>query len=64
VTAEVRPRSAGRRAWIVALAVVGAIGFLMWQGLGEATVYFKTASEAVADKESLGDRRFRIEGLV
>ena len=36
--------------------------FLVFQGLGNATVYFKTADEAVAEKDDLGDRRFRIEG--
>jgi cytochrome c-type biogenesis protein CcmE len=49
---------------IVGLVIVGAIGFLLWQGLGNATVYFKTADEAVRDKASLGDRRFRVEGVV
>ena len=48
----------------VVLVVAGAIGFLMTKGLGEATVYFKTADEAVAEKDALGDRRFRIEGAV
>ena len=52
------------RLWIVGAVVVGAIGFLLWQGLGEATLYFKTADEAVAEREELGDRRFRLEGVV
>jgi cytochrome c-type biogenesis protein CcmE len=49
---------------MVGLVIAGAIGFLLWQGLGNATVYFKTADEAVRDKESLGTRRFRVEGVV
>jgi cytochrome c-type biogenesis protein CcmE len=49
---------------VVGLVIAGAIGFLLWQGLGNATVYFKTADEAVRDKESLGSRRFRVEGVV
>ena len=53
-----------RRAWIVVGLVVVALGFLIAQGLGNATVYFKTADEAVAERESLGTRRFRIEGAV
>ncbi|MEY2477069.1 MAG: cytochrome c-type biosis protein CcmE [Actinomycetota bacterium] len=62
---RVRPRSGGRgRLVIVGLVIAGAIGFLLWQGLGNATVYFKTADEAVRDKESLGGRRFRVEGVV
>lgn len=44
--------------------MVLALGFLLFQGLGEATLYFRTADEAVAQRESLGDRRFRIEGTV
>jgi len=45
----------------VAVAVAGA---LLWQGLRNATVYFKTADEAVAQRASLGTRRFRLEGVV
>ena len=52
------------RLWIVGAVVIAAIGFLLWQGLGEATTYFKTADEAVRDREELGDRRFRLEGVV
>lgn len=58
-------RSRPRRRVVVALvAVLGAIGFLVSKGLGDATVYFKTADEAVRDRAELGERRFRIEGLV
>ena len=53
-----------RRAVLATVVVVAALGFLLAQGLGNATVYFKTADEAVAQKASLGDRRFRIEGTV
>ena len=44
--------------------VAGALGFLLYQGLSNATVYFKTADRAVADRASLGSRQFRIEGTV
>jgi cytochrome c-type biogenesis protein CcmE len=65
VAAPPRPRSGGRgRLVVVGVVIAGAIGFLLWQGLGNATVYFKTADEAVRDKESLGSRRFRVEGVV
>ena len=53
-----------RRAWIVVSLVVAALGFLVFQGLGNATVYFRTADEAVAERAALGERRFRIEGTV
>jgi cytochrome c-type biogenesis protein CcmE len=52
------------RAVIVAAIVLGALAFLVSKGLGDATVYFKTADEAVADRSSLGARRFRVEGMV
>ena len=53
-----------RRLWIAGLVVLGALGFLVYQGLGNATLYFRTADEAVAQRAELGDRRFRIEGDV
>ena len=53
-----------RRLWLAAAVVLGALGFLVYQGLGNATLYFRTADEAVAQREELGDRRFRIEGDV
>jgi len=55
--------SRGRLA-VCLIVVLGAVGFLLYQGLGNATVYFRTADQAVADKASLGARRFRIEGMV
>ena len=59
-----RPPGANRRTWIAAAVVVAAIGFLLTRAVGDATVYFKTADEAVAERAELGDRRFRLEGLV
>jgi cytochrome c-type biogenesis protein CcmE len=58
------PASSRARLAVVALVVLGAIAFLVWKGLGDATVYFKTADEAVAQKQQLGTKRFRVEGLV
>ena len=52
------------RLWIAGAVVLGALGFLVFQGLGNATLYFRTADEAVAQRAELGDRRFRIEGDV
>jgi cytochrome c-type biogenesis protein CcmE len=49
---------------VVGAVVAVALGFLLVQGLGNATLYFRTADEAVAQRRSLGDRRFRIEGDV
>jgi cytochrome c-type biogenesis protein CcmE len=60
-------RRSHRRRWlplaVVALVVV-ALGVLVLKGLNEATVYFRNADEAVAQREELGDRRFRLQGTV
>ena len=53
-----------RRLLVAGAVVVAALGFLVVRGLGNATVYFRTADEAVAQRQSLGDRRLRIEGTV
>jgi cytochrome c-type biogenesis protein CcmE len=52
------------RLWLAGVVVLGALGFLVVQGLGNATLYFRTADEAVAQRAQLGNRRFRIEGDV
>lgn len=58
------PAASRARIALVAVVIVGALGFLVFKGLGDATVYFKTADEAVAAKEELGSKRFRVEGAV
>ncbi len=60
----VRPAASRARILVVVSIVLLAIGFLAYKGLGDATVYFKTADEAVAEKDELGTRRFRVEGAV
>lgn len=60
-----RPRQAKPARIIVSsVLALGAIGFLVSKGLGSATVYFKTADEAVAQRRQLGTHRFRIQGSV
>jgi cytochrome c-type biogenesis protein CcmE len=44
--------------------IVVALGFLVYRGLDNATLYFRTAAEAVEQRAELGTRRFRIEGNV
>lgn len=59
-----RVRRTSRLRVVAALAVVlGALGFLLVK-LGDAANYFYTADQAVARRQQLGDRRFRIEGTV
>ena len=60
----VATRSKNRRLWMAGAVVVAALAFLLVQGLGNATLYFRTADEAVAQRDALGSRRFRIEGNV
>ena len=44
--------------------VLVALGVVVFKGLSDATVYFRNADEAVAQRESLGTRRFRLQGTV
>jgi cytochrome c-type biogenesis protein CcmE len=54
-----------RRRQIVAAAIVaGAISFLLVEGLGNATEYYKTVPQAVDARASLGTSQFRIMGTV
>jgi cytochrome c-type biogenesis protein CcmE len=57
------PRSRLRLGLVIALAC-GAIAFLLVQGLGNATTYFRNADEALEDREDLGTSRFRLQGTV
>jgi cytochrome c-type biogenesis protein CcmE len=58
-------RSARRRwAPLVVLALLGvAIAAILVQARG-ASLYFKNADEAVAERDELGDTRFRLQGTV
>jgi len=44
------------------LVVVG--GFVLVQGLRNATLFFRNVDEAIEQREDLGDKRFRIQGRV
>ncbi|MCU1351866.1 MAG: cytochrome c-type biosis protein CcmE [Acidimicrobiales bacterium] len=63
-----RPTAAGgRRRWgsiamLVLLVLAG--GFIAKQALGSATLFYKNADEAVAQKAALGQKRFRLQGVV
>ena len=62
------PRSASRsRKWVatgVAVIVFLAVGALLAKGLTDATLFFRNADEAVAERDSLGEKRFSLQGLV
>lgn len=57
-------RSSRLRLGIVLALVCGAVAFLLVKGLGDATVFFKNADEAVASRDELGTKRFRLQGTV
>jgi cytochrome c-type biogenesis protein CcmE len=61
-----RPRRTPRR-WlplaVLAVVLLGLAG-LVYKGLSDATLYFRNADEAVAQRDELGDRRFRLQGTV
>jgi cytochrome c-type biogenesis protein CcmE len=52
------------RLGLVVAAVCGALAFLVLQGLGEATTFFRNADEAAAERDELGTSRFRLQGTV
>lgn len=60
-----RPRRTRR--WLplllVALVIL-AISALLFKTLGDATLFFRNADQAVADRVELGDRRFQVQGTV
>lgn len=55
-----------RSRWIYAVlaAVLVGLGVVVYQGLTSASLYFYNADEAVAQRDDLGDRRFRLQGTV
>ncbi len=53
-----------RRAWAVLAIVAVSIGFLLYKGLGNSLVYFRTAAGAWKDRAQLGSSTFRLEGVV
>ena len=52
------------RLGVVLAVIAGALAFLVIKGLDNATTYFKNADEAVAQRQSLGTHRFRLQGTV
>ena len=68
---EVQEAPAGRRfdrsrlrLGIVIAVICGALAFLVFQGLDNATQFYRDADDAVAARADLGDNRFRLQGVV
>lgn len=59
-----RPRRRRLPAVLVLLVVLAAFGFVMVRALGNATMFFYNADEAVAKRETLAGQRFRLQGTV
>jgi cytochrome c-type biogenesis protein CcmE len=57
-------RRTKRRLWFVAVVLVGALVFLLVEGLGSSLDYFDTVDQALAHRATLGTTTFRLEGLV
>ena len=66
-SAATTPRTKRQRpigVYLALVALVLGIGFVVLQGLDNATLYFRNADEALAERDELGTRRFRLQGLV
>jgi cytochrome c-type biogenesis protein CcmE len=63
VTARTIDRSRLRLGVVIAV-VCGAIAFLVLQGLGNATSFYRNADEVVAKRADLGTKHFRLQGIV
>jgi cytochrome c-type biogenesis protein CcmE len=44
--------------------IIGAVGFLLYKGLGSAVDYYEPVNVALAHRAELGTSSFRIEGIV
>lgn len=63
-----RSRGAGRRVgWrlgLVGLVLAGAVGFLLYKGLGTSLNYYVTVRQALSERGSLAGKTFRLQGIV
>jgi cytochrome c-type biogenesis protein CcmE len=53
-----------KRILVAAIVIAAVLVLLLARGLGNATMYFRTADEAIEQRQELGEKRFRIEGTV
>ena len=59
-----RKRRVSFPALALLVAVIAIGGFVMVQALGSATTFYRNVDEAVAQRDSLGTKRFRLQGTV
>ncbi len=48
----------------VVAVFVAVLGFVLFQAVTSATVYFYNADEAVAQRDEIGNKTFRLQGVV
>jgi cytochrome c-type biogenesis protein CcmE len=59
-----RKRRVSLPAMALLVVVVAIGGFVIVKALGSATTFYRNADEAVAQRDSLGVKRFRLQGTV
>jgi cytochrome c-type biogenesis protein CcmE len=65
IVAEGTTRRPGRTRFVVlGLACLAALGFLLWKGLTDSAVYFRTVTESVELRDAGDTDRFRMAGDV
>ena len=61
---DTRARRSRKWIWLIGLGVAAAATFIVVQALSDATLFFRNVDEAIADRDELGERRFRLQGRV
>jgi cytochrome c-type biogenesis protein CcmE len=59
-----RRRRTNLPALALLVVVIGVGGFVVVKALGSATTFYRNADEAVAQHDSIGTKRFRLQGTV
>lgn len=58
------PRTSNKKPFLALGLVVVAIGFVLVRGLKSSVSYFLRTDEAIARMDTLGEKRFRLQGFV
>jgi cytochrome c-type biogenesis protein CcmE len=58
------PRRRSLWAYGILAVVLVAVGVVAYQGLTSASLYFYNADEALEERDTLGDKRIRVQGTV
>jgi cytochrome c-type biogenesis protein CcmE len=64
LTAPGRPRKSRLPAIALLVVVVLGLGYVLVNALGGATTFYRNVDEAVAQRQELGTKRFRLQGTV